>query len=127
MRLLVDTHAFLWFASGDDRLSRRARSAMEDADGEWCLSAASVWEISIKSSIGRLELPAAAPEYFAAKVRQGLPILPIEWSHAALVERLPFHHRDPFDRLIIAQAQSEGFAVVTGDSIFKAYGVPVVW
>ena len=127
MRLILDTHSFLWFTSGDDQLSRAARSAIEDADGEWCLSAASVWEMSIKSSIGRLGLPAPAPEYFAGKVRQGVRIIPLEWSHAAAVERLPFHHRDPFDRLIIAQAQSEGLRVVTRDPIFSEYGVSVVW
>jgi PIN domain nuclease of toxin-antitoxin system len=127
VKLLADTHAFLWFALGDDRLSPRARSAMEDADGEWCLSAASVWEMAIKSSLGRLELPKPAPEYFAGKVRQGLRIAPVEWSHAALVERLPFHHRDPFDRLIIAQALVDRLTVVTRDPVFGDYGVAVVW
>ena len=127
MRLLVDTHAFLWFTAGDAQLSRGARAAIEDADGEWCLSAASVWEIAIKSGIGRLQLPAPAPDYFSERVRQGLRIISIEWSHAALTEKLPPHHRDPFDRLIIAQAISERLAVVTKDTKFDDYGIRVVW
>lgn len=127
MRLLVDTHAFLWFVAADDRLSRSARAAIERADGEWYVSAASVWEMSIKASIGRLELPGPADTYFADKVRQGLRVLPIEWQHAAAVERLPFHHRDPFDRLIVAQAQAERLSLVTKDPVFSHYGLRVIW
>ena len=127
MRLLVDTHAFLWFLAGDRRLSAAARRAIEEADGEWWLSAASVWELSIKSSLGRLTLPAPADEYIADKVRQGLHVLSVDWPHAAAVERLPFHHRDPFDRLIVAQALSDRLAIVTNDAVFGGYGVHVVW
>jgi PIN domain nuclease of toxin-antitoxin system len=127
MTLLVDTHAFLWFMTGDGRLSATARRAMEDASAEWCLSAASVWEMAIKASLGRLTLPAAVAEYIVGKVRAGLVVLPIEWSHAAAVETLPHHHGDPFDRLIIAQAQSEGMSLVTRDAVFRDYGVPVIW
>ena len=127
MKLLVDTHAFLWFMVGDARLSATARRALEDDDGEWWLSAASVWELSIKSSLKRLVLPAPAAEYVAEKVHAGLRILSVEWAHAAAVERLPFHHRDPFDRLLVAQAQAERLAVVTDDAMFRQYGVRVVW
>ncbi len=127
MSLLVDTHAFLWFMAGDRRLSRAAQRAIEDSDGEWWLSAASVWELSIKSSLGRLKLPAPVDDYLAEKVQQGLRILPVEWRHAAAVERLSFHHRDPFDRLLVAQAQSERLAVVTKDPAFGKYKVRVVW
>ena len=127
MKLLVDTHAFLWFLAGDPRLSAEARRAIEDADGQWCLSAASVWEMSIKSSLGRLALPAPADEFIAGKVRQGLRVLSVDWPHAAAVERLPFHHRDPFDRLVVAQALSEHLAVVTRDAVFGKYGVHLVW
>lgn len=127
MTVLVDTHAFLWFVTGDARLSAPARRAMEDASVEWCLSAASVWEMAIKSSLGRLTLPAAVAEYVADKVRAGLVVLPVEWSHAAAVETLPHHHRDPFDRLIIAQAQTEGLGLVTRDAVFQDYGVRVIW
>ena len=127
MRLLVDTHAFLWFMAGDARLSAAARRALEADDSEWWLSAASVWELSIKSSLKRLVLPAPAAEYVAEKIQAGLRVLSVEWVHAAVVERLPFHHRDPFDRLLVAQAQTERLAVVTGDSVFLRYGVRVVW
>jgi PIN domain nuclease of toxin-antitoxin system len=128
MSLLVDTHAFLWFMAGDRRrLSRSAKHAIEGSDGEWWLSAASVWEMAIKSSLGRLTLPAPLDEYIAEKVRQGLRVLSVEGTHAAAVERLPFHHRDPFDRWFIAQAQSERLGVVTKDPAFAKYGVRVLW
>ena len=127
MRLLIDTHAFLWFMAGDARLSGRARRAIEDSDGEWWLSSASVWEMAIKSSLRRLTLPSGASDYFGDKVQRGLRILAIDWPVAAAVERLPMHHRDPFDRLIIAQAQAERLDVVTKDRVFRKYGVRVVW
>lgn len=125
MSLLVDTHAFLWFMAGDRRLGRAARREIER--GEWWLSAASVWELAIKSSLGRLTLPAPLDEYLGEKVRQGLRVLPVEWIHAAVVEHLPFHHRDPVDRLIVAQALSEGAIVATRDSVFGRYGISTVW
>lgn len=127
MRLLLDTHAFLWFMAGDARLSGAARRAIEARDGEWWLSTASIWEMAIKSSLRRLMLPARASDYIAEKVQRGLQILAIDWPVAAAVERLPFHHRDPFDRLIIAQAQAERLDVVTKDKVFRKYGVKVVW
>lgn len=127
MRLLLDTHAFLWFMAGDARLSGAARRAIEARDGEWWLSTASIWEMAIKSSLRRLMLPARASDYIAEKVQRGLQILAIDWPVAAAVERLPFHHCDPFDRLIIAQAQAERLDVVTKDKVFRKYGVKVVW
>ena len=127
MRLLVDTHAYLWFDAGDNRLSTAARRAIEDHEGEWCVSMTSVWEMAIKAGTGRLTLPASVHDYVAERVRAGLRILAVEWPHAAAVERLPFHHRDPFDRLIVAQAQAERLAVVTRDAVFREYGVQVVW
>ena len=127
MTLLVDTHAFLWFMSGDSRLSATARRALEGQEGEWWLSAASVWELSIKSSLKRLVLPSPATEYIGEKVQVGLRVLPIEWAHAARVENLPLHHRDPFDRLLVAQALAERLSIVTSDAVFRRYDVPVVW
>jgi PIN domain nuclease of toxin-antitoxin system len=113
--------------AGDPRLSGTARRAIEDNEGELWLSAASVWEMAIKSSLRRLTLPARTSDYIADKVQRGLQILTIDWPVAAAVERLPFHHRDPFDRLIIAQAQVERVDVVTKDRVFRRYGVKVVW
>ncbi len=127
MRYLLDTHAFLWFVSGDDRLSRKARFAMEKDDAELVLSAASVWEMAIKSSLGRLTLADSLERYIAEKVAEGFRILPIEWLHAAAVEKLPSHHRDPFDRLLIAQAIAEELVVLTSDPLFRSYGVKVFW
>lgn len=127
MRLLLDTHAFLWFVAGDARLSRRARRAMENEEAVLFLSAASVWEMAIKSSLGRLTLPAPAVDYVAGKVRGGLQMLSVDWSHAAAVETLPFHHRDPFDRVLVAQAQAEKLAIVTGDVAFRQYDVQILW
>jgi len=125
--LLVDTHAFLWFVSGDRQLSAAARRAMEESGNEWWLSAASVWEMSIKASLGRLTLPATVSDYISEKVQHGLKVLSIDWPHAAAVEHLPLHHRDPFDRLMVAQALADGLAVVTRDEVFADYGVEVVW
>lgn len=127
MKLLLDTHAFLWFAAGDARLSRRARAAMEDDDAALYVSAASVWEMAIKASLGRLVLPTTVDAYMAEKVAKGYRTLPVTWTNAAAVQQLPFHHRDPFDRLLIAQARSDGFAIVTRDRVFRKYGVDVVW
>jgi PIN domain nuclease of toxin-antitoxin system len=127
LRLLIDTHAFLWFVAGEPGLSRRARRAMEDRAAVLVLSAASVWEMAIKISLGRLTLPATAAEYVAGRSQTGLQMLPIDWPHAAAVETLPFHHRDPFDRLLIAQAQLEDLPIVSGDPAFRKYDVRVVW
>lgn len=127
MRLLLDTHAFLWFAGGDPRLPSQARRAMEAPDAELVLSAATVWEIAIKSGLGRLKLPEPLPEYLAQKVAEGFRLLPVEAFHAASVESLPSHHRDPFDRLLVAQAMAERMPIVTGDTALRAYPVKVIW
>jgi PIN domain nuclease of toxin-antitoxin system len=127
MRLLLDTHVFLWFMTGDKRLSGRVRRAIEDIESELFLSVASVWEMAIKASLGRLILPGPVAEYVAEKLDNGFRILPVEWTHASAVEKLPFHHRDPFDRLLIAQAIAENIPIVTADPIFHVYKANVVW
>jgi PIN domain nuclease of toxin-antitoxin system len=127
VRLLFDTHAFLWFMSGDARLPARARRAIEREAVAVVLSAASVWEMAIKASLGRLTMPTTAAEYTRIKRELGLEMLTVDWAHAAAVEVLPLHHRDPFDRLLIAQAQIEGLAIVTGDPAFRNYHVQLVW
>ena len=127
MKLLLDTHAFLWFVTGDPRLSRRARRALEADGAELYLSAASVWEMAIKASLGRLVLPGSVEEYVAEKLADGFSMLSIDWPHAAAVEKLPFLHRDPFDRLLAAQALTERVSLVSADPVFREYGVKVVW
>jgi len=107
MKLLLDTHAFLWFVTGDERMSRRARRAIEAEGVEPILSAACVWEMAIKARLGRLALPCSVEEYVAEKLACGFSVLPVDWPHAAAVERMPMHHRDPFDRLLAAQAIAE--------------------
>jgi PIN domain nuclease of toxin-antitoxin system len=127
VRLLLDTHAFLWFVTGDEQLGRRARRALEAEESEPLLSAASVWEMAIKAGLGRLTLPATVEEYVAEKLEEGYAILPVEWPHAAAVEQLPLHHRDPFDRLLAAQSLVEKLPLVTADPVFRKYGVKTVW
>ena len=127
MRVLLDTHAFLWFLAGDERLSKKARDAISNEDTELFLSAASVWEMAIKAALGRLILPMSVADYVADKSAAGFQMLPIEWEHAAAVQTLPLHHRDPFDRLIIAQAKAEKMPLISGDQIFRRYGLPIIW
>lgn len=125
--LLLDTHALLWFQAGDRRLSRVARRAMETHVAELVISAASVWELAVKASLGRVRLPDSAGAYIAEKLADGYKILPVSWEHAAKVETLPWHHRDPFDRLLAAQALAERLRLVTRDRVFRKYGVDVIW
>ena len=127
MRLLLDTHVFLWFMAGDERLSKKARDAIMDEESELYLSAVSVWEMAIKAGMNRLTLPTSVAESVAEKVNQGFMMLPITWEHAADVQLLPFHHRDPFDRLLIAQANAEKMPIISGDRFFRHYGIRVIW
>ena len=127
MRLLLDTHALLWFQTGDRRLSRAARKVIEAEDAELAISAATIWEMAIKASLGRLRLAVPLEVYTAEKMAQGYHMIPISWTHAAKVQTLPWHHRDPFDRLLAAQSLLEGYRLVTRDRLFRDYGVDVVW
>lgn len=126
MTLLLDTHAFLWWLAGSRKLGRRARRAIESGDAVW-LSAASAWEIAIKAALGRLELAegpeAALPRELA---RSGFQPLGISVAHALAAGALPPHHADPFDRMLVAQADAEGLTLVTADDIFDRYGVPTL-
>ena len=127
MRFLLDTHALLWFQTGDRRLSRAARRAIETPNADLLLSAASVWKLAINASLGRLQLPGSVDAYVTEKVTQGYHTLPVSAAHAARVETLPWHHRDPFDRLLAAQALVERCPLLTRDKMFRKYGVTVVW
>jgi PIN domain nuclease of toxin-antitoxin system len=124
MRLLVDTHAALWLLGEDDRLSARADALLTDAANEILLSAAVVWEVAIKRSLGKLD----APDGFASQLLNGGAVpLPISVDHADAVRSLPWHHRDPFDRLLVAQAIIEDAVLVTNDESLSHYGVGVAW
>jgi PIN domain nuclease of toxin-antitoxin system len=125
--VLLDTHTLLWFQSGDRRLSRAARQAIEADDAVLFVSAASVWEMAIKAILGRLQLPGTVGAYLAEKVGEGYRVLSVGGAHAARVETLPWHHRDPFDRLLAAQALEEGWPLITRDRVFRKYGVQTIW
>jgi PIN domain nuclease of toxin-antitoxin system len=127
VNLLVDTHALLWFVAGDSRLSETARREIESADNTCYISVASWWEMAIKYSLGRLQLDDPLPDFIVQRVQEGFRVLPIESEHVCRVADLPFHHRDPFDRLIICQAIEESMPVCTTDGHFTAYGIDVVW
>ena len=123
MRFLLDTHALLWWLEGGAELSDEARAAIESPETTVYVSAASAWEISIKRAKGRLDSPSdVADAIFANDFEE----LPIEVEHAQSVGSLPTHHADPFDRILIAQAQLEGLTIVTRDKMFEAYGVPLL-
>lgn len=128
MKLLLDTHAFLWFFAGDAALSTRARRAIEDKRHDRCLSAASIWEIAVKHSLGKLELEVELAELVeGGTAESGITVLDVGARHALGVASLPFHHRDPFDRILISQAIVESLTIVSRDVVFDAYGVRRVW
>ena len=125
MRLLLDTHALLWWLSDDLRLSRPARSAIADPANQLMASAAVGYEIAYKQNLGRLP---ALPEMLPYRLRrEGIGALPITLDHAIAAAALPGPHRDPWDRIMMAQALAEDCRVVTVDRIFSDYGVPILW
>jgi PIN domain nuclease of toxin-antitoxin system len=124
LKLLLDTHAALWWLSGDERFGPIAAARLADATNQVLLSAAVVWEVAIKRSLGKLEAPA---DFAGTLLGAGAQPLAVTLDHAAAVEELPWHHRDPFDRLIVAQASIEGAALVSHDEALRPYGVELVW
>jgi PIN domain nuclease of toxin-antitoxin system len=122
VRLLLDTHVVIWALTGA-RLSKQARTAIQDPDNTVVTSAASLWEMSIKAGLGRLTMPA---NLLAALVEQDIGLLAVSGEHALEVRDLPDHHRDPFDRMIVAQARHDGFTVVTRDPDIQQYDVLVL-
>ena len=127
MRVLLDTHAFLWFVADDPRLSARASAAIQDAS-EAFLSVASCWEMAIKVSLGKLTVAAPLDRFLPANLAaNGFELLHVDLEHAARVATLPWHHRDPFDRLLVAQALHEELAIVSTDRVFRKYRVKLVW
>ena len=128
MKLLLDTHTFLWWNTEDPQLSLRARELIADGQNKIFLSAATAWEISIKTAKGKLVLPEAPAVYILS--RMGLyrfQPLPIHISHAVRVHDLPNLHDDPFDRLLIAQSQVESLSLITADAMIKQYEVELIW
>ncbi len=128
MRALLDTHAFLWWITDDRRLSPQARTIIEDGANDLLLSAASAWEIAIKAQIGRLALPDLPARFLPGQIAaNGIEALPISVTHALRAGELPPLHRDPFDRLLVAQAQSERLPILTADGQIAQYDVQTIW
>ena len=128
MKYLLDTAVWLWSVGPVERLSREGRELLGDTTKEVYFSAASAWEISIKASLGKLRLPASPEAYIPKRLAdQAIRSLPVFQRHALKVYSLPWHHQDPFDRLLIAQAQAEGMTILTADREFEKYDVAILW
>jgi len=123
MKLLLDTHILLWWLEDDPLLSEHARTAIADSDNLIILSAVVIWEIRIKQALGKLDIPT---DFYEVIKEQAFEIIPVTADHAYAVGDLPLHHRDPFDRMLIAQAKSEGFTILTHDAAFRKYQIPVL-
>ena len=128
MRLLLDTHAFLWWLANDPALSGKARTAIADGRHECFVSLASCWEMAIKCSLGKLRLTQPVERFIPDEISaNGFHLLGIDFRHVAKVETLPFYHRDPFDRLLAAQALLEKMTIVSCDTVLSEYGVKRIW
>ncbi len=128
MKLMLDTHTLLWFIGGDTALSKTVRELIEDPQNEKFVSIVSIWETAIKVSIGKMTLTAPFEVLFPKQLQiNGFELLPITVEHAYVVVGLPFHHRDPFDRLMAAQTITEAMTMLSVDEIFDDYGITRVW
>lgn len=124
MKLLIDTHPAIWLLANDKRLSETARRLLSDEDVDCFLSAATVWEIAIKRGLGKLDV---AADFHHQMTRRNVSSLPIYDRHATLVADLPMHHRDPFDRLLVAQAMAEDMSILSADEMLHKYDISVLW
>ena len=127
MKLLLDTHTFLWWDSEPEKLSRRALELCQNPENTLVLSVASIWEMQIKIQLGKLQIKIPLEEMISQQQKNGIEILPVEASHIFAVESLPNHHKDPFDRLIIAQALVEDAILISADPLISQYPVGVEW
>lgn len=127
MKVLVDTHVLLWAIADPDRLKADARAVLEDGANEVAMSVVVAWEIAVKQSLGKLELETPAELWLPRELRRaGIDVIDIRLAAALRVRALPWHHRDPFDRLLIAHALDEGYTIATRDPAFAQYGVDVI-
>ena len=128
MRALLDTHAFLWWIADDSRLSKKAREIIADGHNELFLSAASGWEMAIKARLGKLQLSDSLERFVPEQlIINGIEGLPVQMRHTLHVQTLPDYHRDPFDRLLVAQAQLEGLPILTRNPYIARYQVKTIW
>ncbi len=127
MKLLLDTHIFIWWADEPEKLSPAVTSALENETNELILSLVSIWEIQIKVQLGKLKLKQPLKELIVSQQEANdLQLLPIELAHVLALDTLPFHHRDPFDRLLVAQSMIQNMALVTADDMLTAYPIKLV-
>jgi PIN domain nuclease of toxin-antitoxin system len=127
MDYLVDTQSFIWFVEDDERLPQRITAVMEQNDTRLLVSIASLWEMTIKVSLGKLLLTDTLETIFARLEQNGFDVLPIDTAHLATLSTLPLIHRDPFDRIILAQAIHESLPVISSDAVFAKYPVKRIW
>ena len=128
MKVLLDTHAFLWAITDDAQLSERARTILTTGRNELFVSVVSLWEILVKVQIGKLPLPKPAGRYLQQQLATAtMQVLPVMFSHVLQLEQLPLHHRDPFDRLLVAQSIDEDLAILTADPALKSYPAKLIW
>lgn len=127
MKLLLDTHAFIWWDSDPTQLSAPARAALQDPAATVFVSVVSVWEMQIKAQLGKLALRLPLVQIITQQQTNGLQVLPISLGHVLAVDALPKVHKDPFDRMLVAQAGVEGMELVSADSIFTHYPVKIIW
>jgi PIN domain nuclease of toxin-antitoxin system len=128
MKLLLDTHVFLWWDEASPRLSKRAHKLIGDPENTLYLSVVSAWEMVLKVGTGKLTFPSVAAVYIPARLAQyRFEMLPLGLDHVLAAETLPIHHRDPFDRMLVAQAEVEGLPILTHDPQIRRYGVETVW
>lgn len=127
MKLLLDTHAFVWWDSDLARLSAAALAAIRDPANEVWVSTVGAWELAIKAQMGRITLRPPLADIFAHQMANGMRVLPVSLDHALAVQALPRVHKDPFDRMLVAQANAEGAQLVTVDPIFAQYPVQTFW
>lgn len=126
MRTIIDTHILIWFLEGNPTLSKSRRQFIAAAQNEIFVSIASLWEIAVKISIGKLALAKPISDVIKQITAENIEILPISTDHILKVSSLPFHHRDPFDRIIIAQSQIENLPIIKGDTDFANYNVKIL-
>jgi PIN domain nuclease of toxin-antitoxin system len=127
MDLLLDTHAFIWFLNGDSQLPASVKNLIADTSNRCFVSIGSIWEVAIKSSLNKLELQGDFNQIAGFLNSNDIEVLPITFEHIQRLLQLDFYHRDPFDRIIIAQALTENLSVATRDKIFHEYGVNIIW
>jgi len=127
MQFLLDTHTFIWFINGDDSLPAKTTDRIKDVENKCFISIASIWEIAIKKSLNKLELQSGFDNINGFLIENEIEILPLAFSHVQCLTRLEFYHRDPFDRIIIAQSISEKLVIITKDEHFKPYECEVLW